>query len=172
VRNPERQLLKWGPRFPGWDRSRQPKAVGRPVEVGSRGVIRESLRVSDGRYRVVIHWDPERAGGPYWSTAIGPGELKVTAASLRSSQLVGSWREVGRSARIEFLPDGGFAAVDNEGMAVAGRFRLVGDGRLSFAIRHEGSADEIVDLDFSLIGDELTFAPAAGGRAERYRKLK
>jgi len=58
--NPNDSLLEWGPNFPGWERSRQPKAVGRPVKVGSKGVIREILPVSEGRYRVVVHWDPEK----------------------------------------------------------------------------------------------------------------
>lgn len=84
----------------------------------------------------------------------------------------GKWREIGRSATIEFLQDGEFKATDNEGMAVAGKFGVVGDGSLSFAVRHEGSEDKIVNLDFSLMGDELALAPAAGGRPERYRRQR
>jgi len=53
---------------------------------------------------------------------------------------------------------------------VAGIFSLVGDGKLSFAIHHEGSRDETVNLDFSLIGDELTLIPVGGGSVERYKK--
>ena len=172
VSNPGEALLQWGPNFPGWDRSRQPKAVGRPVKVGAKGVIKEILQTSEGQYRVVVHWDSEKAGGPYWSTVIGPAEVNVTTASLPPSALAGRWREVGRSATLEFLPDGGFRAVDNEGMAVAGRFKLVRDGNITFEMQHEDTTDEIVTLNFSLIGDELTLTPSGRVEVERYRKEK
>lgn len=170
VSNPDGELLQWGPNFPGWDRSRQPKAVGRPVKIGSQGVIKEILQLAEGQYRVVVHWDPEKEGAPYWSTVIGPAEINVTTASLRPSALAGKWREVGRSATLEFLTDGGFKAVDNEGMAVGGRFTLGRDGNITFEVQHEGPADEIVTLHFSLIGDELTLNPAGRREVERYRK--
>lgn len=172
VRNPDDRLLQWGPNFPGWDRGRQPKALGRPLMVGTQGVISEIMPVSNGKYGVVVGWDAEKVDGPFWTTVIGPAELNVTAVSLRPSDLVGRWREVGRSATLEFLADGVFKTVDNEGMAVGGIFSLVGDGKLSFATRHEGTEGEVVSLDFSLIGDELTLAPAAGGRPERYQRQR
>jgi len=170
ISNPDGELLQWGPNFPGWDRSRQPKAVGRPVKVGTQGVIKEVLEIAEGQYRVVVHWDPEKERDPYWSTVIGPAEVNVTTASLHPSALVGRWREVGRAATIEFLQDGGFKAVDNEGMAVAGRFTLVRDGNVTFEIQHEGTADEIITLNFSLIGDELTLTPSGRREVECYRR--
>jgi len=171
--NPNDSLLEWGPNFPGWERSRQPKAVGRPVKVGSKGVIREILPVSEGRYRVVVHWDPEKPGEPYWTTVIGPTDGNVTVASRPPPELIGRWREVGRSATLEFLEDGSFKAKDNEGMAVAGRYVVGEDHKLSFVIHHEGTADEVVTVDFSLLDGELTVIFAgAKEEIERYRKEK
>ena len=159
VSNPDEELLQWGPNFPGWDRSRQPKALGRPLKVGSKGVVREILQAAEGKYRVVVHWDAEKAGDPYWTTVIGPAKANVAFVSRHPAEIVGKWREVGRSATLEFLQDGGFKAVDNEGMAVAGRYTLIKDGNLTFEIHHEGTLDEIVTLNFSLVGDELTVNP-------------
>lgn len=169
--NPNDALLEWGPNFPGWERSRQPKAVGRPVKVGSKGVIREILPVSEGRYRVVVHWDPEKPGDPYWTTVIGSADGNVTVVSRPPPELIGRWREVGRSATLEFLEDGNFKAKDNEGMAVAGRYVVGEDDKLSFVIHHEGTADEVVTVDFSLLDGELTVIFAgAKEEIERYRE--
>lgn len=171
--NPNDALLEWGPNFPGWERSQQPKAVGRPVKVGSKGVIREILPVSEGRYRVVVHWDPEKPGDPYWTTVIGSADGNVTVVSRPPPELIGRWREVGRSATLEFLEDGNFKAKDNEGMAVAGRYVVGEDDKLSFVIHHEGTADEVVTVDFSLLDGELTVIFAgAKEEIERYRKEK
>ncbi len=170
--NPDQELLQWGPNFPGWDRSRQPKALGRPVKVGAKGTIKEILPAADGKYRVVVHWDPENPGDPYWTTVMGPAEYKRSLVSEPKVEIVGRWREVGRSATIEFMNDGGFKAVDNEGMAVAGRFTLIKDGNITFEIQHEGTRDEIVTLNFSLIGDELMLTPSGRGGVERYQKEK
>lgn len=171
IGNPNDELLEWGPNFPGWERSRQPKALGRPVKVGSKGVIREILPVSEGRYRVVVHWDPEKPGDPYWTTVIGPAEGNVTTLSRPPPDLIGRWREVGRSATLEFLEDGSFKAKDNEGMAVAGRYVVVEDDNLTFVIHHGGTTDEVVTLDFSLLDGELTLT-SSGTKAEveHYRK--
>ena len=42
--------------------------------------------------------------------------------------LIGKWREVGKTATVEFSKDGTFKAVDNQGMAVSGRYSLLKDG--------------------------------------------
>ena len=173
IGNPNDSLLEWGPNFPGWERSQQPKAVGRPVKVGSKGVIREILPVSEGRYRVVVHWDPEKPGDPYWTTVIGPADGNVMVGSRPPPELIGRWREVGRSATLEFLEDGSFKAKDNEGMAVAGRYVVGEDDKLSFVIHHEGNADEVVTVDFSLLDGELTVIFAGvKEEIEHYRKEK
>lgn len=74
IRTPDEPLLKWGPRFRGWARSRQPKATGRPVEIGAIGTVGEVLEVSKGVYRIVVYWDPEGESDTYWTTVAGPEE--------------------------------------------------------------------------------------------------
>jgi len=171
--NPNQRLLQWGPNFPGWDRSSQPKAIGRSVIVSSTGTIKEIMKVSEGQYQVVVHWDRANPKDPYWSTAIGPAEYGVTVLSVVQLELVGNWSEIGRKATIEFLKDGGFEAVDNEGLAVAGRYYLINDTSLKFEIHQKETPAEIVTLDFSLLGDNLTLTSAEGrGGVERYRKEK
>jgi hypothetical protein len=172
ISNPNQELLQWGPRFEGWDRSMQPKALGRPVKVGSRGAIKEILRVSEGKYKVVVHWHPEAPGDPFWATVIGPAEYNLTISSIPQSHIIGKWREIGRAATVEFLEDGTFKAVDNEGLAVAGKYTVVKDGNMKFQIQREGTTEKMVNLGFSIVGDELTLTPSDGGAVERYRKEK
>lgn len=86
--------------------------------------------------------------------------------------LVGSWRENGRTATMEFLKDGSFNAVDNEGMAVSGTYVTLENGRVRFEIRHPGSSPEIVILEVSVAGDELAITSERPGETERYRRLK
>ena len=172
VGHPNQGLLQWGPNFEGWEKSKQPKALGRTVKVGSKGTVKEILQVSDGKYHVVVHWDPENAGGPFWTTVMGPVEYGRSLASVPKSEIVGNWREVGKTASLEISEDGTFKAVDNEGMAVAGKYTLVEHGRIKFAIQHEKTPEEIVSLGFAINGDELTLTPSDGGQVERYRKVE
>lgn len=61
----------------------------------------------------------------------------------------------------------------NEGMAVAGRYVVGEDDKLSFVIHHKGTADEVVTVDFSLLDGELTVIFAGAKREiEYYRKEK
>lgn len=170
--NPGQEVLRWGPIFPGWDRKKQPKAVGHALKVGSQGTVKEILRVAEGKYRVVVHWDSEKPGGPYWSTVIGPGDYNRVLVSKPKPEIVGRWREIGRTATLDILDNGTFTAVDNEGLAVTGRYTLIKDGSIEFAIQLEGRAEEIVSLSFSIHGDELTLTPSDGGKAERYQRQK
>jgi hypothetical protein len=170
--NPNQGLLQWGPNLEGWERSKQPKALGRTVKVGAKGTVKEILRVSKGKYHVVVHWDQENAGGPFWTTVMGPDEYNRTIASIPKSEIVGKWREIGKRASLEISVDGTFKAIDNEGMAVAGKYTLVEHGRIKFAIQNEKTPEEIVNLGFSINGDELTLTPSDGGQVERYRKVE
>lgn len=77
VRTPHEPILKWGPRFRGWHRDKQPKATGRPLDVGATGKVSEILQVSKGLYKVVVHWDSEEKPNTYWTTVIGPQEYGI-----------------------------------------------------------------------------------------------
>ena len=86
--------------------------------------------------------------------------------------LVGKWREIGKTATLEFLEDGSFEAVDNQGMAVSGTYTLGGNESVRFEIVHPGSSSEIVVVRFTVSGDELTIATEHPGEVERYGRLK
>jgi hypothetical protein len=86
--------------------------------------------------------------------------------------LIGKWKEVEKAATLEFSTDGTFKAIDNQGMAVSGKYTLSKDGRLRCEIRHEGGAEEVVDLMISIKGDELTLTSTGSSGAERYRREK
>lgn len=86
--------------------------------------------------------------------------------------LIGMWREVGKTATLELMKDGSFSAMDNEGMAVSGKYALLEDGRVKFEILQPDSSVEIVILEVSVRGDELTVVTEDLGEVERYKKLK
>jgi hypothetical protein len=84
--------------------------------------------------------------------------------------LIGKWREVGKMATIEFSKDGTFKAVDNQGMAVSGRYTLLKDGRLQCEIQQKEGAGEVVNLTISIKGDELMLTPSRDRKVEIYRR--
>ena len=86
--------------------------------------------------------------------------------------MIGKWREVGKVATIEFSKDGTFKAVDNQGMAVSGKYTLFKDGNLRCEIQQGGSSREVVNLTISIKGDELTLSSSDSSEVERYRRDK
>ncbi|OGP61188.1 MAG: hypothetical protein A2162_13045 [Deltaproteobacteria bacterium RBG_13_52_11b] len=86
--------------------------------------------------------------------------------------LIGKWKEVGKVATLEFSTDATFKAVDNQGMAVSGKYTLSKDGRLRCEIQHKGGSEEVVNLTISIKGDELTLTSPGDSEAERYRREK
>ena len=45
-------------------------------------------------------------------------------ACANTSSIVGKWKEIGKTATLEFWKDGTFKAVDNQKMAVKGKYFL------------------------------------------------
>jgi hypothetical protein len=86
--------------------------------------------------------------------------------------VVGKWQEIGRMATLEFSKDGSFKAVDNQGMAVGGKYTLLENGNVRFEIAHQGSPSEIVIGKLSVREDELTISFKHGNEVERYRRVK
>lgn len=84
--------------------------------------------------------------------------------------LIGKWKEVGKTATIEFSKDGTFKAVDNQGMAVSGRYVLLKDGHLRCEIQQKEGAAEMVNLKISIKGDELTLTSSSDREIEIYRR--
>ena len=84
--------------------------------------------------------------------------------------LIGKWKEVGKVATIEFSKDGTFKTVDNQGMAVFGKYTLFKDGHLRCEVQEKGGAGEVVNLTISIKGDELTLASSDSREVEIYRR--
>ncbi len=85
--------------------------------------------------------------------------------------LLGKWKEIGKTATIEFSKDGTFRAVDNQGMAVSGKYNLPGDGHLRCEIQRNEGGLEVVTLMISVKGDELTLTSEGDDDAtERYKR--
>jgi hypothetical protein len=86
--------------------------------------------------------------------------------------IIGKWREAGKAATLEFSADGTFKAVDNQGMAVSGKYTLSKDGNLRCEIEQDGSLKDVVHLMIAIQGDELTLASSGSSGVEKYRREK
>jgi len=86
--------------------------------------------------------------------------------------IVGKWKEIGKTATLEFWKDGTFKAVDNQGMAVKGKYKLIEPENVRFEIFRQDSPPEIVNGTYSLQGDLLTVTSADGKEIERYKREK
>ena len=106
----------------------------------------------------------------FFLLAIGLFFLIVSCAN--TPKVVGKWQEIGKTATLAFWEDGSFKAVDNQGMAVSGKYTLHENGMVRFEIAHQGSSLEIVTGKFSVRKDELTITSARGNEVEKYRKVK
>jgi hypothetical protein len=90
-------------------------------------------------------------------------------ACANTPNLVGKWKEIGKAATLELWKDGTFKAVDNQKMAVNGKYSLSENGNIGFEIFRQGSASEIVNGKYSLQGDVLKLTSADGKEIQRYR---
>ena len=93
-------------------------------------------------------------------------------ACANTPYIVGKWKEIGKTATLEFWKDGTFKAVDNQKMAVKGKYTLIEPSNVRFEIFRQDSPSEIVNGTYSLQGDVMTFTSADGKEIERYRREK
>ncbi len=98
--------------------------------------------------------------------------FSLIVACANTSNLVGKWKEIGKAATIEFWEDGTFKAVDNQKMAVKGKYTLSEHRNVKFEIFRQGSSSEIVNGRYSVQGDILTFTSADGKEIQRYIRQK
>jgi hypothetical protein len=96
----------------------------------------------------------------------------ILACAANTPYIVGKWKEIGKTATLEFWKDGTFKAVDNQKMAVKGKYTLIEPENVRFEIFRQGSPPEIVKGSFSLQEDVLTFTSADGKEIERYKREK
>ena len=94
------------------------------------------------------------------------------AVQLNCRTVFGKWKEIEKTATLEFWEDGTFKAVDNQKMAVKGKYTLIEPGKVRFEIFRQDSPPEIVNGTVSLQGDLLTFTSADGKEIERYKREK
>ena len=94
----------------------------------------------------------------------------VILSCAHAPDVVGKWQEVGKTATLEFFGGGAFKAVDNQGMAVRGKYAISPDGNIRFEIDRRGKPPEIVTGEISLQGDELTLISEDGKEVDRYRR--
>ena len=98
--------------------------------------------------------------------------FSLIMACANTQHLVGKWKEIGKAATLELRKDGTFKAVDNQKMAVNGKYTLSDHGDVRFEIFRQGSPSEIVNRKYSVQGDILTFTPEDGKEIERYKREK
>ena len=89
-----------------------------------------------------------------------------------TSDVVGKWREVGKTATLVFWKDGRFKAVDNQGMAVSGTYILLDNGTVRFEIDRQGFSPEVVEGKISMQGGELILMSGDGSEVDRYTREK
>jgi len=130
--------------------------------------LTEETKISGGRKRPM---KKDKFKSPFFFL-LAMGLLFFMISCASAPKLAGKWREVGKTATIEFLEDGSFKAVDNMGMAVSGKYTLLGNGKIKFEIGHQGSSKEIVEGKFSMQEDELVISFGNGKEIERYRRVK
>ena len=106
----------------------------------------------------------------YSAFAIFAFSLIIGCANTQN--LVGKWKEIGKTATLELWKDGTFKAVDNQKMAVSGKYSLSEHGNIRFEISRQGSPSEIVNGKYSVQGDILTFTSSDGREIERYKREK
>ena len=93
-------------------------------------------------------------------------------ACSNTPNLVGKWKEIGKAATLELREDGTFKAVDNQKMAVSGKYTLSEHGNVRFEIFRQGPPSEIVNGKYSIQEDILTFTSADGEEIEKYKREK
>ena len=98
--------------------------------------------------------------------------LSIILACATTPYIVGKWKEIGKTATLEFWKDGTFKTIDNQRMAVKGKYTLIEPGNVRFEIFRQGSPSEIVNGKYSMQGDILTCTSADGKEVERYKREK
>jgi hypothetical protein len=100
--------------------------------------------------------------------------LKISPGIVagRFQHLTQKWSYFNGLKRKFHWKDGTFKAIDNQRMAVSGKYTLIEPGNIRFEIFRQGSPSEIVNGTFSLQEDVLTFTSADGKEIERYKREK
>lgn len=110
----------------------------------------------------------------FFSSSILTGVIAVAVfffgCALRPT-LTGKWLNVKGPATVRFEADGVFHAVDNEGMAVSGTYRLTGDGSIQFEVDHGDAQPEIIQARMVLEEDRMVLIFPGDDEVQTYRRL-
>jgi hypothetical protein len=98
--------------------------------------------------------------------------ISLITGCANTPNLVGKWKEIGKTATLELSKDGTFKAVDNQKMAVSGKYSLSENGNIRLEISRQGSPSEMINGKYSVQGDILTLTSADGKEIQRYRRQK
>lgn len=85
--------------------------------------------------------------------------------------IVGNWKAVEGTATVNFAVDGGFQAVDNQGMPVSGKYRLVGANGIQFEIQYDEAETETIAARVFRVGERLTLAFPGENAVETYERI-
>ena len=96
----------------------------------------------------------------------------LIVSCAKKPEIVGKWQEIGKTATLEFRKDGTFRAVDNQGMAVNGKYTLSKNGEIRFEIDRQEASPEIVTGKISLKGEELTLVSGDGKEVDKYKRVR
>lgn len=98
--------------------------------------------------------------------------ISFIIACANKPYIVGKWKDIGKTGTLELRKDGTFKAVDNQKMAVSGKYTLSEHRNVRFEIFRQGSPSEIVNGKYSVQGDILIFTSVDGKEIERYKREK
>jgi len=115
---------------------------------------------------------PSACGGEFHYFAFAILSISFIMACANKPYIVGKWREIGKTGTLELRKDGTFKAVDNQNMAVSGKYTLSENGNVRFEIFRKGSPSEIVSGKYFVQGDILTFTSVDGKEIEIYKLEK
>lgn len=96
--------------------------------------------------------------------------LIFVIACANTPNLVGKWKETGKTATLELRKDGTFKSVDNQKMAVTGKYSIGNDKNIRFEISRQSLPSEIVNGKYSLKANILTLISEDGKEILRYRR--
>ena len=97
--------------------------------------------------------------------------LACAHAPSPSSPLVGLWREVGKTATVEFRENGTFKAIDNQQMAVTGRYVVQRPGTIRFRVSRAGGPPDVITATMTKNADVLTFRSLEGEEIGRFKRV-
>ncbi|BBO74204.1 hypothetical protein DSCW_16210 [Desulfosarcina widdelii] len=100
--------------------------------------------------------------------------ILVTVFSLGCAlrpTVAGKWQDVKGPATVRFGADGVFHAVDNEGMAVSGTYRLKGNDEIQFEVNHDEARPEVIRARMVLEEDRMVLIFPGDDEVQTYRRL-